>query len=78
VTAADVERAIEIGAGPLLEDVRLFDVYTGSQVGDGKRSLAYSLTLRAPDRTLAGEEVAAVRQDIVSSAELTVGAVLRG
>ena len=40
------------GAGPLLESLRLFDVYTGPQVGDGHRSLAYALRLRAADRTL--------------------------
>ena len=47
--------------GELLESLRLFDVYTGAPVPAGSRSLAYALTLRAPDRTLTGEEATAVR-----------------
>jgi phenylalanyl-tRNA synthetase beta chain len=78
VPAADVDEAIRAGAGPLLEDLRLFDVYAGPQVGEGKKSLAWSLTLRAPDRTLSGEEAAAVRGDVVASVELRLGAQLRG
>ena len=50
--AADVEAALREGAGELLESVRLFDVYTGDQVGEGKKSLAFALRFRAPDRTL--------------------------
>ena len=52
--------------GTLLEDVRLFDVYTGEQVGEGRKSLAYSLRFRAPDRTLTAAEVAEVRAAAVS------------
>ena len=52
VAAADVEAALREGAGELLESVRLFDVYTGPQVGEGKKSLAFALRFRAPDRTL--------------------------
>ncbi|HEY0645694.1 MAG TPA: phenylalanine--tRNA ligase subunit beta, partial [Nocardioides sp.] len=52
VAAADVEAALREGAGELLESIRLFDVYTGDQVGEGKKSLAYALRFRAPDRTL--------------------------
>jgi phenylalanyl-tRNA synthetase beta chain len=76
VPAAAVERALRQGGGPLVEDVRLFDVYSGPQVGAGSRSLAYSLVLRAPDRTLTGEEVAAVRDTAVAAAG-RAGAVLR-
>jgi phenylalanyl-tRNA synthetase beta chain len=75
--AADLEAAIRAGAGSLLEDVRLFDVYTGDQVGSGRKSLAYHLRLRAPDRTLTAEEVAAVRADAVAEAERRIGATLR-
>ena len=78
VPAADVERALVEGAGDLLEQVRLFDVYTGSQVGEGKRSLAFSLRMRAPDRTLTAEETAAVRTAAVVEAARRHGAVLRG
>ena len=57
MSAGDVEAALRAGAGPLLESVRLFDVYVGEQVGDGKKSLAYALRFRAPDRTLTEAEV---------------------
>lgn len=78
VPAEAVRSAIVSGAGELLEDVTLFDVFTGQQVGDGKKSLAYSLRLRAADRTLAANEVRAVRDAVVESAADNVGAVLRG
>ena len=56
VPEADVRTALVAGAGELLEHLRLFDVYTGSQLAPGQRSLAYAFTFRAPDRTLTGEE----------------------
>ena len=77
VPAAEVEQALREGAGELLESLRLFDVYTGAPVPAGSRSLAYALTLRAPDRTLTGEEAAAVRESAVSAAAGRTGAVLR-
>jgi phenylalanyl-tRNA synthetase beta chain len=77
VPAAEVEAALREGAGPLLEALRLFDVFTGSQVGQGKRSLAYALRLRAADRTLTDAEVLAARDAAIAEAELRVGAVLR-
>ena len=76
--AAAVAAAVREGAGPLLEDLRLFDVYEGAQVGAGRKSLAFALRLRAPDRTLTAEEVAAVRQAAVASAGERCGATLRG
>jgi phenylalanyl-tRNA synthetase beta chain len=78
VPAADVGRALREGGGDLLEDVRLFDVYTGEQVGEGHRSLAFALRMRAPDRTLTAEESAAVRTAAVALATERHGAVLRG
>ncbi len=75
--AAEVETALRDGAGALLEAVSLFDVYTGPQVGDGRRSLAYSLRLRAPDRTLTDVEVLAARDAAVAEAGRRTGAVLR-
>jgi phenylalanyl-tRNA synthetase beta chain len=78
VPAAAVEESIREAAGELLEAVRLFDVYTGPQVGEGRRSLAWSLTLRAPDRTLSGEEAAEVRQRVVAFVEEAQQAELRG
>ncbi|MFI7210335.1 phenylalanine--tRNA ligase subunit beta [Micromonospora maritima] len=78
VPAAEVQRALVEGAGPLLEDVRLFDVYASEQLGAGRRSLAYKLTFRAPDRTLAGEEAVAARDAAVALAAQRFGATLRG
>jgi phenylalanyl-tRNA synthetase beta chain len=66
VTAAHVESLVRGGAGELFESVRLFDVYSGPPVPAGSRSLAYSLVLRAPDRTLTAEDVARVREGIVA------------
>jgi len=78
VPAADVERALVDGGGALLEQVRLFDVYSGEQVAAGRTSLAFSLRMRAPDRTLTADETAAVRTAAVAEAERRCGAVLRG
>jgi phenylalanyl-tRNA synthetase beta chain len=77
VTAAEVEAALREGAGPLLESVRLFDVYTGEQVGEGKKSLAFALRFRAPDRTLKEGESAAARDAAVRLAAERTGAVQR-
>lgn len=77
VTAADVEAALREGAGELLESVRLFDVYTGAQVGEGRRSLAFALRFRAPDRTLTDAETGAAREAAVARAAERCGAVQR-
>jgi len=77
VPAADVAAALAAGAGGLLEDVRLFDVYTGAQLGAERKSLAYTLRFRAPDRTLTAAETTAARDAAVAEAERRVGAVLR-
>jgi phenylalanyl-tRNA synthetase beta chain len=82
VPAAAVEAALRDGAaaagdGVLLEDVQLFDVYTGEQVGEGRKSLAYTLRFRAPDRTLTAAEVTEVRDAAVGAATERVGAELR-
>jgi phenylalanyl-tRNA synthetase beta chain len=77
VPAAAVAAALTAGAGELLEDVRLFDVYTGAQLGEGRKSLAYTLRLRAPDRTLTAAEATAARDAAVAEAARRTGAVLR-
>jgi phenylalanyl-tRNA synthetase beta chain len=78
VPAAEVEAALVAGAPEdLLEDVRLFDVYAGAQVGEDRKSLAYTLRFRAPDRTLTVTETTAARDAAVAEAERRVGAVLR-
>ena len=77
VAAADVQVALAEGAGELLESVRLFDVYTGEQIGAGKKSLAFALRFRAPDRTLKENEVADARQAAVQVTVDRFGAVQR-
>jgi phenylalanyl-tRNA synthetase beta chain len=77
VPAASVEIALREGAGGLLESIRLFDVYHGDQVGAGKKSLAFALRFRAPDRTLTEEETAAARNAAVALAVERTGAVQR-
>ncbi|AKS33963.1 phenylalanine--tRNA ligase subunit beta [Mycolicibacterium goodii] len=77
VAAADVVAAVRDGAGELLEDVRLFDVYTGPQIGQGRKSLALALRFRAADRTLTEDEASAARDAAVAAAAERVGAVQR-
>jgi phenylalanyl-tRNA synthetase beta chain len=77
VTVAAVEAALRQGAGELLESVRLFDVYTGAQLGEGKKSLAFALRFRAPDRTLTEAETGAARAAAVARAAELTGAVQR-
>jgi phenylalanyl-tRNA synthetase beta chain len=76
VAAGELERALAT-ASPLIESVRLFDVYTGDQVPEGKKSLAFALRLRAPDRTLTEDEIRSVREAAVTAANETTGATLR-
>ncbi|WP_327120396.1 phenylalanine--tRNA ligase subunit beta [Streptomyces sp. NBC_01341] len=78
VPADAVEKALREGAGDLLESLRLFDVFTGEQIGEGHKSLAYALRFRAPDRTLTVEEASAARDTAVALAAERTGAVLRG
>jgi phenylalanyl-tRNA synthetase beta chain len=75
---AAVRAALAEGSGELLEELRLFDVYTGAPVPEGQKSLAYAFTFRAPDRTLTGEEARAAFEGAVSAAAEATGAVLRG
>ena len=82
VPAAELLEAVRVGAssssaGDIVEELRLFDVYTGAQVGEGKKSLAFSLRLRAGDRTLTAAEAADVRECAVAEANRRFGAVLR-
>jgi len=62
---------------PLVAEVSVFDLYEGEQVGQGKKSLAYSIVYQADDRTLTDEEVATVRSKIVNRLEKELGAKLR-
>ncbi|WP_232668608.1 phenylalanine--tRNA ligase subunit beta [Pseudonocardia sp. TRM90224] len=78
VPAAQLADALAAGGGELLEHVRLFDVFTGEQVGEGRRSLAFRLSFRAPDRTLTSEEANAARDAAVAVAAERHSAALRG
>ncbi|MFF8768408.1 phenylalanine--tRNA ligase subunit beta [Nocardiopsis dassonvillei] len=78
VPVGRVSAALAEGAGELLESVRLFDVYTGDQVGEGSKSVAFALRFRAADRTLTAEEAGAARDAAVALATERTGAVLRG
>jgi phenylalanyl-tRNA synthetase beta chain len=73
VLAAEVEDAVALGGGDLLERMSLFDVYRGEQVGEGRKSLALRLEFRAPDRTLTDEEVAERRTAIERELEALGG-----
>lgn len=75
VTAAELMQALKDGAGELLESIELFDRY--DQIGDGKISLAFTLTFRAPDRTLKSEEVSAARESAAALAAQRCGALVR-
>jgi len=75
VTAAEVQAALTEGAGDLLESISLFDRY--DKIGDGKISLAFTLVFRAPDRTLTGDEVSAMREAATAVAAKKCGAVVR-
>jgi phenylalanyl-tRNA synthetase beta chain len=77
VPAAEVEAALRVGAGEMLESIHLFDVYTGDQIGDGKKSLAFALRFRAPDRTLQEGESGTARDAAVAEAVARIGAVQR-
>jgi phenylalanyl-tRNA synthetase beta chain len=77
VAAQTVADAVRAGAGELLEDVRLFDIYTGPQVGEDRKSLTFALRFRAADRTLTEDEASAARDAAVRCAAERLGAVLR-
>ncbi|PRY62382.1 phenylalanine--tRNA ligase subunit beta [Glycomyces artemisiae] len=77
VPAGQVESALREGAGELLDSLRLFDVYRDAKLGEGRKSLAFKLELRANDRTLTNEEGVAVRDAAVAVAAERFGAGLR-
>ena len=77
VPVQDVVALIQKGGGPLLQEVNLFDVYQGKQVGEGYRSLAFALRFQAPDRTLTDDEVNGYLEAIVQLLTEHTGATLR-
>ena len=77
INAADVERTIKKNAGPYFKEVALFDLYTGKQVGEGKKSLAFALRFQSGEKTLTDEEVDSAVEKIVAAAGKDFGAELR-
>jgi phenylalanyl-tRNA synthetase beta chain len=77
VPAAAVVALVRKAGGNLLADARVFDVYRGAQVGEGRTSLALALQFRAPDRTLSDEDVAPLRDRIVAALRDELGGELR-
>jgi len=78
VLAAGLELALRRGAGQMLESLVLMDIYRGDQVGPGRKSLAYRMVFRAPERTLTTKEVNGLRDRAIESAAAALGAVQRG
>ena len=76
IPVSNLDEAIRSGAGNLCEDLKLFDVYEGSQIPEGKKSVAYSLTLRSPDATLTDNEVEKAMNKVFKKLE-DLGAILR-
>ncbi|MFD0705240.1 phenylalanine--tRNA ligase subunit beta [Alloscardovia venturai] len=76
MTSDQMSAVVHEAAGELLESIELFDVFTGSPLEEGQKSLAYSVTFRAPDRTLDSDDTDALRAQIIKAAE-GVGATLR-
>lgn len=77
VTVGEIENIIMRSGKELIESVKLFDVYKGKQIPDGTKSVAYSLSYRAADRTLKDAEVNAVHDKIVKNLSEKLGAQLR-
>ena len=78
VAAGDLVACIRSAGGELVSEVEIFDVYSGDQVGDGKVSLAVHVEFRDPERTLTDEDVAPLREKIVSAVQGEFGGELRG
>lgn len=78
VNATDIEKAMTKAAGQNLTQITLFDVYTGKQVEEGKKSLAFSLTFQSNDKTLTDAEIDPAIEKIVAKLQKDFNANLRG
>ena len=78
VQVQDVVEIMQSAGGKTVTDISLFDVYRGGQAGQGKKSLAFSLTYQNPDRTLTDKEVSRIRDKIIKQLKEKLGAELRG
>ena len=77
MTVAQAEKTICSAAGKLLRNVKLFDIYRGANLGEGKKSLAFSLELRADDRTLTDTDTEPVISKVLAALAEECGATLR-
>jgi phenylalanyl-tRNA synthetase beta chain len=77
IMVKQIEDIIKQRAGKILEDIKLFDVYKGKQVPEGMKSVAYSITFRASDRTLTDEEVGKAMTKILDGLKNNIEAQLR-
>ncbi|HWR61728.1 MAG TPA: phenylalanine--tRNA ligase subunit beta [Clostridia bacterium] len=77
ITAGQVEEIIRNKGGRLIEEVKLFDIYRGSQIENGYKSMAYSIVYRSDEKTLSEEDITKVHNKIVNSLVNQVGAALR-
>jgi phenylalanyl-tRNA synthetase beta chain len=73
--SAEVEQALRLGAGALVTSVRLFDVFRGAQIGEGKKSLAFRVTFTAPDRALTDVDIEKIRPKIEKTLKRIGGAL---
>jgi phenylalanyl-tRNA synthetase beta chain len=77
LAAGNIEQLIRQTGGKLVTNIRLFDIFRSPQIGEGKKSMAYSLTYQAPDRTLTDKDATQIRQRIIRRLEQELGAKLR-
>ena len=77
VCIGDLEKGIKQCSGKILEEIKLFDVYKGSQIDEGKKSVAFSIIYRAEDRTLTDDEISKVFDKIIEKLKKDFGAQLR-
>ncbi|HBM75983.1 MAG TPA: phenylalanine--tRNA ligase subunit beta [Clostridiaceae bacterium] len=77
IMASEIEDIIREKGGNLIESIKLFDVYEGKQIPEGKKSIAYSIVYRSDSRTLKDDEVNKVHDSIIKSVESNLGAQLR-
>ena len=78
ITVAQVEETITSAAGKLLRNIRLFDIYRGPQVGEGKKSVSLRMTLRAEDHTMTVEDAEKITKKVLFLLDKELGLTLRG
>ena len=77
IEVGEIERAIQKKGKKMLEEIQLFDVYRNDKLGEGKKSVAYSLKFRSKDKTLTDEEINETMEEIVKELENSLAAELR-